>query len=70
MATPSEAIYVTCYDEERLRRTSALTQLAVKVLPKEEKTWDKVCSVCHARFPDEGDDVWRPGLCRCERRSL
>jgi hypothetical protein len=42
MATPSEAIYVTRYDEERLRRTSASTQLAVKALPKEEKTWDKV----------------------------
>jgi hypothetical protein len=42
MATPSEAIYVMRYDEERLRRTSASTQLAVKALPKEEKTWDKV----------------------------
>jgi hypothetical protein len=28
------------------------------------------CSVCHARFPDEGDDVWRPGLRGCGRRSL
>jgi hypothetical protein len=28
------------------------------------------CSVCHARFPDEGDDVWRPGLRRRGRRSL
>jgi hypothetical protein len=42
MATPTEAIYVTWYDKEQLRRTSASTQLAVKVLPKEEKTWDKV----------------------------
>jgi hypothetical protein len=42
MATPSKVIYVTRYDEERLRRTSASTQLAVKALPKEEKTWDKV----------------------------
>jgi|HubBroStandDraft_5_1064220.scaffolds.fasta_scaffold1421531_1 hypothetical protein len=25
---------------------------------------DGKCSVCHARFPDEGDDVWRPGLRR------
>jgi hypothetical protein len=31
---------------------------------------DDNCSVCHARFPDGGDDVWRPGLCRYERRSL
>jgi hypothetical protein len=28
------------------------------------------CSVCHARFPDEGDNVWRPGLYGCGRRSL
>jgi hypothetical protein len=28
------------------------------------------CSVCHARFPDEGGYVWRPGLHRCERHSL
>jgi hypothetical protein len=28
------------------------------------------CSVCHARFPDEGDNVWRPDRCRRERRSL
>jgi hypothetical protein len=28
------------------------------------------CSVCHTRFPDEGGEVWRPGLCRYGRRSL
>jgi hypothetical protein len=28
------------------------------------------CSVCHARFPEEGDDVWRPDLRGCGRRSL
>jgi hypothetical protein len=27
------------------------------------------CSVCHARFPEEGDDVWRPGLRGRGRRS-
>jgi hypothetical protein len=32
--------------------------------------FDLVCSVCHARFPDEGGDVWRPDLRRCEIRSL
>jgi hypothetical protein len=31
---------------------------------------DLKCSVCHAHVPDEGDDVWRPGLCRWGRRSL
>jgi hypothetical protein len=29
-----------------------------------------MCSVCHARFPDKGDIVWRPGLCRREKHSL
>jgi hypothetical protein len=28
------------------------------------------CSVCHARFPDEGNDGWRPDRCRREMRSL
>jgi hypothetical protein len=41
MATSSEAIYVTRSEERRLRRTSALTQVAVKMLPKEEKTRDE-----------------------------
>jgi hypothetical protein len=50
MATPSEVIYVTRYDEERLRRTSASTQLVVKALPKEEKTWDKVVPLQYHRW--------------------
>jgi hypothetical protein len=41
MATSSKAIYVTRSEERRLRRTSASTQVAVKMLPKEEKTRDK-----------------------------
>src|SRR5580693_4013029 len=40
MATSSKAIYVTCSEERRLRRTSASTQVAVKMLQKEEKTRD------------------------------
>jgi hypothetical protein len=41
MATSSKAVYITRSEERRLRRTSASTQVAVKMLPKEEKTWDK-----------------------------
>jgi hypothetical protein len=41
MATSSKATYVTRSEERRLRRTSASTQAAVKMLPKEEKTRDK-----------------------------
>jgi hypothetical protein len=28
------------------------------------------CSVCHARFPSEGDDVWRPDLRWYAKHSL
>jgi hypothetical protein len=41
MATSSKAVYITRSEERRLRRTSASTQVAVKMLPKEEKTRDK-----------------------------
>jgi hypothetical protein len=41
MATSSKATYVTRSEERRLRRTSASTQVAVKMLQKEEKTRDK-----------------------------
>jgi hypothetical protein len=41
MATSSKVTHVTRSEERRLRRTSASTQVAVKMLLKEEKTWDK-----------------------------
>jgi hypothetical protein len=41
MATSSKAVYITRSEERRLRRTLASTQVAVKMLPKEEKTRDK-----------------------------
>ena len=42
MAMPGEEIHVTKISEERLKRTSTLTQMAVKALPKEEKSWDQI----------------------------
>ena len=42
MATPGEEIHVTTITEERLKRTSTSTQMVVKALPKEEKTWDQI----------------------------
>ena len=42
MATPGEEIHVIKITEERLKRTSTSTQMAVKALPKEEKTWDQI----------------------------
>jgi hypothetical protein len=41
MATPSKATHITRSEERRLKRTSASTQAAVKMLPKEEQTRDK-----------------------------
>jgi hypothetical protein len=41
MATSSKATHITRSEERRLRRTSASTQAAVKMLPKEEKTRGK-----------------------------
>jgi hypothetical protein len=41
MATSSKATHITRSEERRLKRTSASTQAAVKMLPKEEKTWGK-----------------------------
>jgi hypothetical protein len=41
MATSSKATHITRSEERRLRRTSASTQAAVKMLPKEEQTRDK-----------------------------
>jgi hypothetical protein len=41
MATPSKATHITRSEERRLKRTSASTKAAVKMLPKEEKTRGK-----------------------------
>ena len=42
MAVPGEEIFITRLDQEQIRRTSTSTQMAVKALPKEEKTWDQI----------------------------
>ena len=42
MMRPGEEIWVTKYEEEAIRRTSTSTQMAIKALPKEEKTWDQI----------------------------
>ena len=41
-ATPGEEIYIIKINEERLKRTSTSSQMAVKALPKGEKTWDQI----------------------------
>ena len=42
MMCPGEEIWVTRHEEEAIRRMSTLTQMAIKALPKEEKTWDQI----------------------------
>ena len=42
MMHPGEEIWVTRHEEEAIRRTSTSTEMAVKALRKEEKTWDQI----------------------------
>ena len=42
MATPGEEVFVTRVDTEQIRKASTATEMAVKALPKEEKTWDQI----------------------------
>ena len=42
LVTLGEEIYVHKVDQEMLKQTSTSTQMAIKALPKEEKTWDQI----------------------------
>ena len=42
LAKPGEEIFVLKLDEEQLRRMSTSMEMAVKALPKKEKTWDQI----------------------------
>ena len=42
LAEPGEEIFVLKFDEEQLRRMSTSTEMAIKALPKKEKTWDQI----------------------------
>jgi hypothetical protein len=42
LATPGEEIFLHRFKETKLRKTSTVVELAVKALPKEEKTWDQI----------------------------
>jgi hypothetical protein len=50
LATPGEEIFVTKLDVEKIRGTSTATQMAVKALPKEEKTWDQIVPVQYHKW--------------------
>jgi hypothetical protein len=42
LATPGEEIFLHLFKEAKLQKTSTAVELAVKALPKEEKTWDQI----------------------------
>src|ERR1700733_1366311 len=42
LANPGEEVFVCKMDAEQLRKSSTSTQLAVKALSKQEKTWDQI----------------------------
>ena len=42
LVKPGEEIHIYKVEESKLKWTSTLTQMAVKALPKEEKTWDQI----------------------------
>jgi hypothetical protein len=42
MATPGEEVFVFRAEHEQIQKTSTAAELAVKALPKEEKTWDQI----------------------------
>jgi hypothetical protein len=42
LATPGEEIFLHHFEEAKLWKTSTVAELAVKALPKEEKTWDQI----------------------------
>jgi len=41
-AKEGEEIFICKMDEEMIKRTSTSTEMAVRALPKEEKTWDQI----------------------------
>ncbi len=41
-AKEGEEIFICKMDEERIKRTSTSTEMAIKALPKEEKMWDQI----------------------------
>jgi hypothetical protein len=42
LATSGEDIFLHCFEEAKLQKTSTAAELAIKALPKEEKTWDQI----------------------------
>ena len=42
LANPGEEIHLYRMEEEKLKWTSTSTQMAVKALPKKEKTWEQI----------------------------
>jgi hypothetical protein len=50
LATPGEENFLHRFDESRMCKTSMAAELAVKALPKEEKTWDQIVPVQYHKW--------------------
>jgi hypothetical protein len=50
LATPGEENFLHQFDESRMCKTSTAAELAVKALPKEEKTWDQMVPIQYHKW--------------------
>jgi hypothetical protein len=50
LATPGEEVFIHRFNEARIGRTSTAAELAVKALPKEEKTWDQIVPIQYHKW--------------------
>jgi hypothetical protein len=50
LATPGEEIFLHQFEQSRICKTSTAAELAVKALPKEEKTWDQIVPVQYHKW--------------------
>jgi hypothetical protein len=50
LATLGEEIFIHRFKESRICRTSTAAELAVKALPKDEKTWDQIVPVQYHKW--------------------
>jgi hypothetical protein len=50
LATPGEEVFIHRFDEAKIGKTSMAVELAIKALPKEEKTWDQIVPVQYHKW--------------------
>jgi hypothetical protein len=50
LAIPGEEIFLHRFDKSKMCKTSTAAELAVKALPKEEKTWDQIVPIQYHKW--------------------